>query len=79
MLPQAKTWHSDAGCRNCVSPILVADYSGRLGYAENDVAVYVAMHAVSRDPTIEVINEQSATRHQRAMIARETILLTEDT
>ena len=42
------------------------------------VAVYVAIHAVSRDPTIEVINEQSATRRQRDMIAQEAIFLTDD-
>jgi hypothetical protein len=46
---------------------------------ENYVAVYVAMDAVSRDPRIEVINERSATRRQRDMIAHEAIFLTEDT
>jgi hypothetical protein len=45
---------------------------------EDYVAVYVAMHAVSRDPPIEVINEPSATRRQRDMIAHEAILLTDD-
>jgi Uma2 family endonuclease len=45
---------------------------------KNLVAVYVALAAVSRDPKIELINERSATRRQRAMIAHEVIFLTED-
>ena len=45
---------------------------------KNDLAVYVAMSAVSRDPRIELINEQSATRRQREMIAHEAILLSDD-
>jgi hypothetical protein len=44
---------------------------------KNDVAVYVAMHAVSRDPTIEAINERAATRRQRAIIAHEAFILSE--
>ena len=45
---------------------------------EDRVAVYAALSALSREPRIEVINEQSATRRQRATIAHEAIFLTDD-
>lgn len=45
---------------------------------ENRVPVYVALAAVSRETRIELIDEQSATRRQRDLIAHEAILLTDD-
>ena len=45
---------------------------------ENDVAVSMALAAVSCDPRIELINEGAVTRRQRAMIAHEAIVLTND-
>jgi hypothetical protein len=45
---------------------------------ENRLAVHLALTVVSRETRIEVIDEQWATRRQRAMIAHEAILLTDD-
>jgi hypothetical protein len=45
---------------------------------KNDGAVYVALAAVSREPQIDLIDEGSATRRQRTMIAHEAILLIDD-
>ena len=41
---------------------------------EDRVAIHMALMIVSRDPPIELIDGQSATRRQRAMIARVAIL-----
>jgi hypothetical protein len=45
---------------------------------EDRGAVYVALSALSRDPRIEVIDERSATRCQRDLIAHEAIFLADD-
>jgi len=41
---------------------------------EDRVAIHMALMIVSRDPPIELIDAPSATRRQRAMIARVAIL-----